>query len=267
MLLLRNFAAVLPGTARVDERLGAAQALGACAEFFDSNGVHLAIDFLLKTGFCDDDAGVREKLVSAGVQLVDIHGKGQIQELYSLLQSHLEKPPKASAAEEARQDKVREGAVLLLATMAKHLLPEDPKIKDIIQKLITILSTPSEAVQKAAAGCLSPLMQVLQGDTAYNEKVIGQLKKQLTKGATYGDRRGAAFGMAGVVKGLGISSLKNYGIINALKVRFVIAETESCERPLLHRRHLQASFYNFIILGMIKIFKLSMPSLYAEYDV
>lgn len=221
MQLLNVSAVLFSATAGVDERLGAAQALGACAEFFDSKGVHMAIDFLLESGFCDNDPRVREKLVAAGVQLVDIHGKEQIQELYSLLQSHLEKPPRASAAEEARQDKVREGAVLLLATMAKHLLPEDPKIKDIIQKLIAILSTPSEAVQKAAAGCLSPLMQMLQGDSTYNEGVLNLLKKKLTKGTSYGDRRGAAFGLAGVVKGLGLSSLKNYGIINSLKVSAV----------------------------------------------
>jgi hypothetical protein len=34
----------------------------------------------------------------------------------------------------------------------------------------------------------------------------------------FSDRRGAAFGLAGVVKGLGISALKGYGIIDALKV-------------------------------------------------
>ena len=31
-------------------------------------------------------------------------------------------------------------------------------------------------------------------------------------------RRGAAFGVAGVVKGLGIMAMKNYGIMDALKV-------------------------------------------------
>lgn len=33
----------------------------------------------------------------------------------------------------------------------------------------------------------------------------------------YGERRGAAFGLAGVVKGFGISSLKKYGIVNILQ--------------------------------------------------
>lgn len=37
------------------------------------------------------------------------------------------------------------------------------------------------------------------------------------KSDKYGERRGAAFGLAGVVKGFGISSLKKYGIISVLK--------------------------------------------------
>lgn len=46
------------------------------------------------------------------------------------------------------------------------------------------------------------------------------------KSDKYGERRGAAFGLAGVVKGFGIPSLKKYGIVNILREalvdRFVI---------------------------------------------
>ena len=37
------------------------------------------------------------------------------------------------------------------------------------------------------------------------------------KSDKYGERRGAAFGLAGVVKGFGISSLKKYGIVTVLR--------------------------------------------------
>ena len=37
------------------------------------------------------------------------------------------------------------------------------------------------------------------------------------KSDKYGERRGAAFGLAGVVKGFGISCLKKYGIVAALR--------------------------------------------------
>ena len=37
------------------------------------------------------------------------------------------------------------------------------------------------------------------------------------KSDKYGERRGAAFGLAGVVKGFGISCLKKYGIVTSLR--------------------------------------------------
>jgi hypothetical protein len=37
------------------------------------------------------------------------------------------------------------------------------------------------------------------------------------KSDKYGERRGAAFGLAGVVKGFGISCLKKYGIVAVLQ--------------------------------------------------
>jgi len=50
----------------------------------------------------------------------------------------------------------------------------------------------------------------------------------------YGERRGAAFGLAGVVKGFGISSLKKYSIAatlrQSLEDRLVIGATSRlCE--------------------------------------
>lgn len=39
----------------------------------------------------------------------------------------------------------------------------------------------------------------------------------MMKSEKYGERRGAAFGLAGVVKGFGISCLKKYAIVIALR--------------------------------------------------
>ncbi|KAH9290142.1 hypothetical protein KI387_034259, partial [Taxus chinensis] len=47
--------------------------------------------------------------------------------------------------------------------------------------------------------------------------LVSRLLNQLTQSEKYGERRGAAFGLAGVVKGFGISSLKKYGIVDSLK--------------------------------------------------
>lgn len=168
--------------------------------------------------------------MSSGVALVDAHGAAQVQLLYPLLEAHLAKTHEMSPEGAAHSDRVREGAVLLLGTMARHLVPEDPKVRDIIEKLLHVLATPSESVQRAASGCLSPLVAMFQSDRAYVEDIVQILKKQLAHGKTYGDRRGAAYGLAGVAKGLGISVLKNFAIMDALKVR------KQCPKLLLSIR-------------------------------
>lgn len=47
--------------------------------------------------------------------------------------------------------------------------------------------------------------------------LVSRLLDQLMNSDKYGERRGAAFGLAGVVKGYGISCLKKYGITAAIR--------------------------------------------------
>ena len=43
-----------------------------------------------------------------------------------------------------RYDTVREGVVVFLGTLARHLPPGDPKRATIVETLVTVLGTPSE---------------------------------------------------------------------------------------------------------------------------
>lgn len=47
--------------------------------------------------------------------------------------------------------------------------------------------------------------------------LVLRLLGQMMKSEKYGERRGAAFGLAGVVKGFGITCLKKYAIVSALR--------------------------------------------------
>ncbi|KAK1582579.1 hypothetical protein Q3G72_016414 [Acer saccharum] len=81
----------------------------------------------------------------------------------------------------------------------------DPKVHIVIEKFLDVINTPPEAVQRAVSTCLSPLMQYMQNEAP---TLVSKLLDQLTKSDKYGERRGTAFGLAGVVKEFGISCLK-----------------------------------------------------------
>eukprot|EP01098_Paradermamoeba_levis_P001516 TRINITY_DN11787_c0_g1_i1.p2 TRINITY_DN11787_c0_g1~~TRINITY_DN11787_c0_g1_i1.p2 ORF type:complete len:157 (-),score=37.79 TRINITY_DN11787_c0_g1_i1:246-677(-) len=97
------------------------------------------------------------------------------------------------------QDRVRESVVVFLGTIARHMEPGEPKVLQVVEKLMDALHIPSEIVQRAVAQCLAPIMSGIK-DKA--EGYINSLLERVAKGKNYGDRRGAAFGLAGVIKGV-----------------------------------------------------------------
>ena len=50
------------------------------------------------------------------------------------------------------------------------------------------------------------------------KRMVKEMIEMMLEGQTYGDRRGAAFGLAGMVKGIGISALKAHDIMPTLQV-------------------------------------------------
>ncbi|KAK1383439.1 hypothetical protein POM88_021174 [Heracleum sosnowskyi] len=66
------------------------------------------------------------------------------------------------ASNEEKYDLVREGVVIFTGALAKHLGKDDPKVHAVVEKLLDVINTPSEAVQRAVSACLSPLMQSKQ---------------------------------------------------------------------------------------------------------
>ena len=100
-----------------------------------------------------------------------------------------------------------------MGSLARHLDRDDDRVKPIVAKLIESLSTPSAQVQQAVADCLPALVPYIK------EEAPGLVKKllQLLLGSgNYGERKGAAYGLAGLVKGLGILSLKQLDIMSTL---------------------------------------------------
>ncbi|KAH9728178.1 protein ILITYHIA [Citrus sinensis] len=169
----------------------------------------------------DTNADVRGRMLNAGIMIIDKHGRDNVSLLFPIFENYLNK----KASDEEKYDLVREGVVIFTGALAKHLAKDDPKVHAVVDKLLDVLNTPSEAVQRAVSSCLSPLMQSMQDEAP---TLVSRLLDQLMKSDKYGERRGAAFGLAGVLKGFGISSLKKYGI--AATLREGLADRNSAKR-------------------------------------
>jgi hypothetical protein len=108
----------------------------------------------------------------------------------------------------------REGAVVMLGAAAKHLPKDSPKLWSVVDKMLASTTIPSEAVQRNVGKCLIPLMKVLKEEC---QPVLDKLMVQLIQSPSYGDRKGAAFALAGVVKGVGIPWLTKGGVMKVLE--------------------------------------------------
>ena len=83
------------------------------------------------------------------------------------------------------------------------------QVKSVINLLLMHLDTPSQTVQEAIASCLPPLAPVIKPDA---EQFIKKLLDKLLNSTSYSARKGAGYGLAGLVKGLGIPTLKQYQV-------------------------------------------------------
>ncbi|XP_034873016.1 eIF-2-alpha kinase activator GCN1 isoform X1 [Mirounga leonina] len=191
-----------------EARCGLALALNKLSQCLDSSQVKPLFQFFVPDALNDRNPDVRKCMLDAALATLNAHGKENVNSLLPVFEEFLKNAPN-----DASYDAVRQSVVVLMGSLAKHLDKSDPKVKPIVAKLIAALSTPSQQVQESVASCLPPLVPAIREDAG---GMIQRLMQQLLESDRYAERRGAAYGLAGLVKGLGILSLKQQEMMAAL---------------------------------------------------
>ncbi|KAF7489184.1 eIF-2-alpha kinase activator GCN1 [Sarcoptes scabiei] len=191
-----------------ERRLAIAHIFKKIVDLFDEEKMKFFIKFLIPNALGDDNETVRSAMLEAGCDLIDYHGKHSIDDLLQIFNSYLN-----SASDDHKADLVRKSVLILMGTLAKHIDEENSKLKPILSKLIEALSTPSQIVQEAVAICLQNLTPKFRNDAPI---LIQKLLKFLFESDSYGERKGAAYGIAGIIKGLGVMSLEKLEIMDTL---------------------------------------------------
>ncbi|KAK6355078.1 translational activator of GCN4 [Orbilia brochopaga] len=194
-----------------EARSGVALAYKELAPYFDGEQVQPFVESIIKDGcLSDKNSVVRREMIDASSAVISLHGKPHVEDLMVVFENTLEEPDRKSQ----EQDDRNEAIIILYGALAKHLETGNKKIPSIVQRLFTTLSTPSESVQYAVAECLPPLVRASRDKTGeYAEKMTSLLFTS----SKYAIRRGAAYGLAGIVRGYGISALKDFRILTTLR--------------------------------------------------
>nr|KAJ0197003.1 hypothetical protein LSAT_V11C700360160 [Lactuca sativa] len=207
-----------------------AMALHAAADVLRTKDLPVVMTFLISRALDDTNVDVRGRMINVGIMIIDKHGKDNVSLLFPIFENYLNK----KASYEEKYDLVRECVVIFTGALAKHLSKDDPKVHAVVEKLLEVINTPSEAVQRAVSSCLSPLMKSKQLCISEDAlSLVTRLLDQLMKSEKYGECRGAAFGLAGVIKGFGISSLKKYGVATVLREGLAHRNSAKCREGSL----------------------------------
>uniref|UniRef100_A0A3Q1GAD8 GCN1 activator of EIF2AK4 n=1 Tax=Acanthochromis polyacanthus TaxID=80966 RepID=A0A3Q1GAD8_9TELE len=191
-----------------EARCGIALALNKLSQYLDESQVTPLFLFFVPDALNDRHTEVRRCMLDAALSALNTHGKDNVSSLLPVFEEFLKNAP-----QDASYDSVRQSVVILMGSLAKHLDKNDPKVKPIVAKLITALSTPSQQVQESVASCLPPLVPAIKEDAA---GIVRNLLQLLLESDKYAERKGAAYGLAGLVKGLGILALKQQDIMTTL---------------------------------------------------
>uniref|UniRef100_A0A6Q2ZCD7 TOG domain-containing protein n=1 Tax=Esox lucius TaxID=8010 RepID=A0A6Q2ZCD7_ESOLU len=191
-----------------EARCGIALALNKLSQYLDEPQVTPLFLFFVPDALNDRHPEVRRCMLDAALSALNTHGKENVSSLLPVFEEFLKDAP-----QDASYDSVRQSVVILMGSLAKHLDKSDPKVKPIVAKLITALSTPSQQVQESVASCLPPLVPAIKEDAGGMARKLLQLLLESDK---YAERKGAAYGLAGLVKGLGILALKQQDIMSTL---------------------------------------------------
>lgn len=192
-----------------DARCGIALALGEISPTLSEKEVPPLFVFFVPTGLGDHNLEVRKHMLNAALKAINDHGKSNIALLLPVFEQFLDMAPDTSA-----HDTIRQSVIILMGCLARHLDKDDPKVRPIVGKLLNALSTPSQQVQEAVANCLPPLVPAIKSESP---DMVKNLLNKLLESTVYGERKGAAYGLAGLVKGLGILYLKQLNIMSTLQ--------------------------------------------------
>ncbi|CAN8062629.1 unnamed protein product, partial [Agarophyton chilense] len=179
----------------------------------------IVFSFLAGKSLGDENKTVRDHMSKAAMAVVTAAGKHGPTLLLPMIEKQLNGTvsPSTTQDEILHADRTRENLVMCLGSVAGFLPSDDKRVEKIARQVIkSAMETPSEVVQNAAARCLAPLADA--AISRDSEQTVETLMKTVwSETSSYGERRGAAYSLAGLSTGLGLKFVKRTKLIEEIE--------------------------------------------------
>lgn len=180
------------------------------ALFTSTDLVYKFVEFIIdEKALADKEVIVSEEFKEAAVAIIEQHGKENVETLIPIF----EKALAAAKTTESTGEVIKENVVIIYGALARHLLSDDPRLTVMVERLLKTLQSSSEKVQRAIADVIAPLVALFKPKVGI---YVDDLFKKVFTSPNRGARRGAAFGIAGLIRGYGISAVAEFDVLRHL---------------------------------------------------
>ncbi|KAI0980319.1 hypothetical protein GJ496_007225, partial [Pomphorhynchus laevis] len=172
------------------------------------------VQFLVDNVLCICDLKLPSEFLSIAMSAVnycsDNDNNNAILNVIEFLEHRLKSLPDSKGT-----DRTRTCLLVLMGASVKNITNDLAKVNSIVEQLIDALRTPSEMVQEAVANSISMLVPMIKENAI---TLIEKLFNIVFKSSNYAERKGASYGIAGIIKGLGVLCIKQLDIMNKIEV-------------------------------------------------
>jgi hypothetical protein len=192
-----------------------ASVVNSVSNLIDASQLDKLLEFIIYEGYLNTEKEISSAFERCGISVCIEQGRENSKKILMILKTYLLNPLNGKNNLDAAQ----EGAVLneilvLIASLATHFDKSDESTLDIYERIIEMLNIPSTELKKSISKCISPLSKLL---VEKSEKFLKQLMAMLSKTKDHSTLSGAAYAISGIVKGLGISAIDKYQILDTLE--------------------------------------------------
>ncbi|CAN3359154.1 eIF-2-alpha kinase activator Gcn1p [Diutina catenulata] len=192
-----------------ETRSTAALALKSLAPAVAPEDVTRVFRFLVESGTLGDRVDVvRQEMLDAATTMIAEKGRDVVDALKPVIDACLTAPDTKTRA----QDQLRQSTVVCYGALAQHLTGEP--LYAVVDRMLATLDTPSEDVQLAICQGIAPLVGPI--GARFGEYMDATLTKMLDPAVKMPQRRGAAYGVAGLVHGYGIRAMAEFDVVRTL---------------------------------------------------
>lgn len=174
----------------VPVRLGIFKAMQAIVPHLDSSDVIKCASFIVNNGVSDRAVEASIAALELGKKLINEHGEKNVDDLLSVFEGR---------------------DIVLFGFAAQYLPTSDSRLCGIVDKLLAALPAATDQTRGVTVDSIGPLAARIDAHPIM-ERSLDRSFSTLTSE----ERRGAAYGFAGLARGIGLSTLSDVSIVNVI---------------------------------------------------